>query len=88
MLISLPALFSLAPPLGIPLTLIFMATGARIGYKRRESDGFFYFTLCCSLALISILLYASRNSHQEERGNEQAYGGYFFGPSSNRGSIA
>lgn len=64
-LISMPALFSMHPILGLPITALFALAGARIGYKRRESDGFFYFTLLCSVILVTLLLYASFNAQQQ-----------------------
>jgi hypothetical protein len=63
-LISMPALFSMHPVIGLPICGLFALAGARIGYKRQESDGFFYFTLVCSLILVSLLLYVSFNAQQ------------------------
>jgi hypothetical protein len=63
-LISMPALFSMHPIVGLPICALFGLAGARIGFKRQESDGFFYFTLVCSLILVSVLLYVSLNAQQ------------------------
>jgi Na+/melibiose symporter-like transporter len=66
-LISLPGAFQLNPIAGLPLMAFFTLAGAGIGYKRRNSDGFFYFTLVCSVALLSMIMYASFNAREQER---------------------
>lgn len=67
-LISLPGAFQLSPLAGLPLMAVFTLIGARIGYKRRDSDAFFYFTLICSVALLSMIMYASFNAQQAREG--------------------
>ena len=63
-LISLPGAFSFNPLFGLPFIVLFGAVGGLIGYKRRQCDAFFYFTLICSIALLSMLIYASMNAQQ------------------------
>jgi hypothetical protein len=65
-LISLPAAFSLSPIYGLPLIGIFAFAGARIGFKRQNSDGFFYFALISSVVLLSMLMYASFNAQNQQ----------------------
>lgn len=69
-LISLPGAFQLSPLAGLPLIAVFTLIGARIGYKRRHSDAFFYFTLICSVALLSMIMYASLNARQAASAGE------------------
>ncbi len=63
----LPGAFQLSPLAGLPLIAVFTLIGARIGYKRRQSDGFLYLTLICSVALLSMIMYASMNASQAAR---------------------
>ena len=63
-LISLPGAFQLPPVAGLPLIAVFTLIGARIGFKRRHSDGFFYFALVCSVSLLSMIMYASMNAQE------------------------
>ncbi len=67
-LISLPVAFSFSPLLGLPLIAVFAAAGGLIGYKRRESDSFFYFALLCSIALLTMITYSSFQASQNEVG--------------------
>lgn len=62
----------MSPALGLPLMALFTLSGAGIGYKRRNSDGFFYFTLICSVALLSMIMYASFNAQEAAQQNQAA----------------
>ena len=67
LLISLPGAFMLPPLLGLPFIALFTATGARIGYKRQNSDAFFYFSLVASIALLSLFMYTSFKANELPR---------------------
>lgn len=54
-LISLPISLAIHPALGLPLMLVFAIIGGRIGKKHGHSNGFFYFSLLCTLILLSLM---------------------------------
>jgi hypothetical protein len=63
-LISLPGAFSFSPIIGVPFILLFALVGGLVGYKRRNSDAFFYFTLVCSVTLLTMISLASFKAQQ------------------------
>jgi hypothetical protein len=54
-LFSVPMAFSFDPQVGTLLIVVFTALGLRIGYMKRRSRPFFYFSLFTTLILLSIL---------------------------------